>query len=316
MTPAIWLLVFVGPIVASLAIGAVLSPANSPVGKRVAQLAGPASATLPAAPNRQSIGRLLSDWAAPLVHFLDSGGAIDRLAWQAQVAWTPAELLVGALALGLGTAAAGWYTLPHPLGLLGIGATLLPFVWLQRKARQYRKALVQQLPDALLLIVNALKAGNGLLQALRIVSSQVGAPAGTEFGVVLSEINLGLSVDKAFQNLAMRADQVDVDLAVGAVLVQRETGGNLAEILIHLQDTLRDRARIMGEVQALTAQGRLSGLVLGLLPVGVALLFMLVNPAYLQPFLTDPRGRILLGTAVAGQLLGVWIIRRVVAIRY
>jgi tight adherence protein B len=109
---------------------------------------------------------------------------------------------------------------------------------------------------------------------------------------------------------------MELDLAVGAILVQRETGGNLAEILTNLQDTLRERARIEGEVHALTAQGRLSGWVLSLLPLGIGGLFTVVNPGYLLPFLADPRGRALaLGAGVA-QVLGILAIRRIVSVRY
>ncbi len=260
--------------------------------------------------------RRLSRHADPLVHALDPGRSLDRALWQAQIAWTPAEFVLMSLVVVLACGALGWLLLPRPFGVLAVLAGVLPWWRLKKKAAASRKALTGQLPDALLLIVNAIRAGHGMLQAIRIVSSQVIAPAGTEFGVVLSEINLGLSVDQAFLNLAGRADMVDVDLAVGAILVQRETGGNLAEILTHIQDTLRDRARIAGEVHALTAQGRLSGWVLAGLPVGVGALFSLIDPAYLQPFLLDPRGRAMLIAAATLQLVGILAIRKIVDVKY
>lgn len=311
---------FAATTAAVLAISQVLSPVGAQVASRIERLEGGASLPLIPAGGRvaarRGLLRALAAKADPLVHVLDSGHLLDRALWQAQIAWTPAEFALAALGLSLAAAALGWMLLPHPLGLLAMLAGTAPFFMLKRRVAFTRKQLTGQLPDALLLIVNALRAGHGLMQAIRIVAGQVVAPMGTEFGVVLSEINLGLSVDQAFLNLAGRADLVDVDLAVGAILVQRETGGNLSEILTHIQDTLRDRARIAGEVHALTAQGRLSGWVLGLLPVGVGLLFSLVNPAYLQPFFVDPRGRALMIGAATLQVLGILAIRKIVDVKY
>lgn len=305
---------FAGITLAALAIGQVLAPANA-VSARADRLMGPARAALPQATGTGGMRQLVRRLDL-LLRDLDLARALDRRLWQAGVPWTPAEFALASTGLAIGLGLVGMTLAGGLRGLvLGVGG-LLSFVLLRRKAAMNRRKFVDQLPDALLLVVNALKAGHGLQQALKIVSSQLVGPVGTEFGVVLAEINLGLSTEMAVGNLSDRVDQVEMDLAVDAILVQRATGGNLAEILTHLQDTLRDRARIAGEVNALTPQGRLSGWVLSVLPLGIGVLFMVINPGYLQPFLIDPRGRSLALGAVGAQLLGMLAIRKIVDVRY
>lgn len=251
----------------------------------------------------------------PLVRDRDGGRALERLLWMAGLPYTPAEFLASSGLCAAAGMAIGWLLL-GPIGMLGLLAGAVPYAVASRRAALNRKALVAQLPDALLLLVNALRSGHGLMQALKVVASQAPAPVRTEMAAVLDEINWGISVEQALKNLTARACLVEIDLAVGAILVQRETGGNLAEILTNLQDMLRDRARIAGEVHALTAQGRLSGWVLSLLPVGIGAIFTVVNPGYLLPFLQDPRGRSMALGAVVAQLLGVLAIRKIVAVKY
>jgi tight adherence protein B len=258
--------------------------------------------------------RRIAGHIEPLVREGDTR-ALERLLWQAGMPYSPAEFLVsGAIAAAVGLA------LGHLLfglpGLLGAFAGGLPYMTARRRAVANLCALSNQLPDALLLLVNALRSGHGLMQALRVVATQAPKPIGTEISALLDEINWGVAVETALTHMSGRIGLVDVDLAVGAILVQRETGGNLAEILTNLQETLRDRARVAGEVHALTAQGRLSGWVLSLLPVGVGGLFMLVNPSYLLPFFADPRGQSLLAGAGFAQLLGIFAIRRMIDVKY
>ena len=259
--------------------------------------------------------RRIAGFIEPAVRDLEAGKGLERLLWMAALAYTPSEFLVAGALVAAAGAAAAWLFL-GPLGLAGVLAGLVPLLIARRRAEANRKALVAQLPDALLLLVNALRSGHGLMQAMKVVASQAPAPVSTEMGAVLDEINWGLSVEAALRNMGARACLVEVDLAVGAILVQRETGGNLAEILTNLQDMLRDRARVAGEVHALTAQGRLSGWVLSLLPVGIGAAFSVVNPGYLLPFLLDPRGRTIAMGAALAQILGILAIRKIVSVKY
>ncbi len=281
-------------------------------GERLA--AGPSGPEVRAARGSWAL-RALAGKLEPLLREQEGGRALERLLWQAGLPYKPAEFLIGSGLLAVVGLALGWL-LFGAAGGLAAGAGGLPFLLVWRRAQANRRALVAQLPDALLLLTNALRSGHGLMQAIRVVASQAPAPISTEMAALLDEINWGLSVEQALSNLGTRAAVVELDLAIGAILVQRETGGNLAEILTNLQDTLRDRARIAGEVHALTAQGRLSGWVLSLLPLGVGGLFALISPGYLLPFLADPRGRALALGAGFAQVLGVLAMRRIIAVKY
>ncbi|MNT58945.1 Bacterial type II secretion system protein F domain protein [compost metagenome] len=149
-----------------------------------------------------------------------------------------------------------------------------------------------------------------------MVSRQMSAPISTEFGTAVAEINFGVPTETALRNLRDRIGTIDVDLMVQAMVIQRETGGNLSEILGNIHDTIRDRIRISGEVQALTAQGRLSGWVLSALPVGIGALFFLISPGYITGLFTDPRGQMLVAGAVVSEVLGVMLIMKIVDVRY
>lgn len=192
----------------------------------------------------------------------------------------------------------------------------MPLLVLKSRLNKIREELSRQLPDALMLLINALKAGNSFLSGLQVVARQLPAPLSTQLAITLSEVNMGLGVEEALLNLQDRVGTVEFELVVSAILVQRETGGNLAEILGNLDETMRDRIRIKGEIHALTAQGRLSGWVLSLLPTGVGFLFFLVNPRYILGLLIDPRGQLMVAGALVSQGIGVLVIRKVVDVRY
>jgi tight adherence protein B len=142
------------------------------------------------------------------------------------------------------------------------------------------------------------------------------APIGTAFGHTLQEINYGLPVDTALDRLQESFGGIDMALVTSAILVQRETGGNLAEILSNLHQTIRDRQTVQGEMRALTAQGRMSGWVLSLLPAGIGGLFFLLNRGYIMTLFTDPRGQLLVGGAVCLTVIGMLAIRKIVDVQY
>ncbi|MGE5707979.1 MAG: type II secretion system F family protein, partial [Bacteroidota bacterium] len=199
--------------------------------------------------------------------------------------------------------------------LFPIGASL-PWFQVEKKRRTFANAINDQLPNALMLIINGVKAGNSFLQALQIVASQMPPPISNQFAHTIQDINWGLTIEAALARLGERVGTVDMDLVVTAVLIQRETGGNLSEIFSNIHDTIRERIRMQGEVQALTAQGRLSGWVLSILPTGVGVLFYLFNPSYIMTLFTDPRGQWVAAAALISQVIGVIAIRRIVTIKF
>lgn len=197
------------------------------------------------------------------------------------------------------------------LGFIGFQ---LPQIWLGRRRAVRNAKLEKQLPDALTYIANSLKAGFGLLQSLDMASKQLEHPVSTELAQTVHETNVGSSAEEAFLALNERNESYDLDLVVTAILVQRSTGGNLAEILDTVAETMRERVRIKGEIETLTAQQKLTGLVIAGMPVGVAGLFLVVSPGYITVLFTDTIGQVMLGMAVVLETVGVLIIRRVLDI--
>lgn len=205
------------------------------------------------------------------------------------------------------------------LGLLGgviagAGGFIAPRMWLGRRRKERDKKLEAQLPDALTIMANSLKAGFGLLQSLSTAAEQTEHPLSTELAQTVHETNVGSSVEEAFLNLSERGANYDLDLVVTAILVQRSAGGNLSEILDTVTETMRERVRIRGEINTLTAQQRLTGIVIALLPVGVGGMFLLVSPDYMTALFTESIGQVMLGMAVVLQIVGVLVIGRILDI--
>jgi len=153
------------------------------------------------------------------------------------------------------------------------------------------------------------------MQTLDSAADELGEPFRTELLRTLRELELGVSIEAAFESLRERIEDEDFDLVVDAVLIQRRVGGNLAEVLTNISHTIRERIRIRGEVNALTGQARLSGWVLGLLPVGTGFLIYLADPEYLMPMLTNPMGIAALVMAGISELIGMMLIRRIANVR-
>jgi tight adherence protein B len=185
-------------------------------------------------------------------------------------------------------------------------------IW--KRKRRIRK-LVEQLPEVFDLMCQALKAGHSLASAIQLISQQMPDPIAGEFARVFHEQNLGLTVEDALTNMTKRVDQMDVRFFVTAVLIQRQTGGDLAEILEKISKVIRDRIQLFGMVRALTAEGRLSGWVLLLLPVLVFFGMMAVNPVYAAELTSTEHGHIMLGIAVAMDLMGMAMIKKIVSIK-
>jgi tight adherence protein B len=201
------------------------------------------------------------------------------------------------------------------LGLVaGLMAFMLPQMWITRRRKKRNKKLEEQLPEALMQVANSLRAGFGLLKALSLASEQLTHPISTELGQVVHETSVGSSTEEAFLALNERNASYDLDLVVTAISVQRSTGGNLAEILDTVAETMRERVRIRGEINTLTAQQRLTGIVIGLMPVGVGGMFFMLSPDYITPLFTEPLGRVMLGVGVFMEAVGIMIIQRILNI--
>lgn len=190
----------------------------------------------------------------------------------------------------------------------------LPILYLGIKKRRRQNAFTEQLPDVLTLLVGALRAGYGISQSLHVVVEQLPPPASTEFARVVRAIGLGLSAQQALSDMADRIGTDDADLVVTAINVQYEMGGNLAQTLEIIGETIRDRIRIKREIRVLTAQQRLSGYVLAVLPVVLAVLLFIMRPEYMSRLFEPGWVRLLPITAVVMMVAGFLVIRRILDI--
>lgn len=222
------------------------------------------------------------------------------------------------VALGLGALAAviGW-SLVGQLGAVGglVGGFLLPtLVRGQRRKRRAGK-ITDMLPDLLQTLAGGLRSGQTFMQTLDSAADELGEPFRTELLRTLRELELGVSLEEAFESLRARIEDEDFDLVVDAVLIQRRIGGNLAEVLTNISHTIRERIRIRGEVSALTGQARMSGWVLGLLPFGTAFLLFLTDHDYLTPLFTNRIGVMAIVVAIISEIIGMMIIRKIADVR-
>ena len=208
------------------------------------------------------------------------------------------------------------YVLSGGKALAGVtGAMLgyvLPRIFLDLKIRQRAKAFNLQLADALILVANSLRTGYSFLQAVELVAKEMAPPISMEFAKMLKEMNLGVTTEDAMNNLARRIDSNDLDLVVTSVLIQRQVGGNLAEVLDNIAGTIRERIKLKGEIKTLTAQGRVSGLIIGFMPFGLATVIYFVNPQYMGILFAHPLGHLMLGASALGMTIGFFWIRKIV----
>jgi tight adherence protein B len=206
--------------------------------------------------------------------------------------------------------------LRNPLLALIIGAVAGagPTVALRMAIKRRAEKLRDQLPDVLTIMASSLRAGHSFMQSLDTTAKEIPKPAATEFQRVVSEIRLGRATDEALEALATRVGSPDFLWAVLAVNIQREVGGNLAEILDNVADTLRERATMRRQVNVLTAEGRLSAWVLALLPMAIAVYMFVVNPEYIGLLVTTNLGRIMLGIALGLLVGGILWMRKIVDI--
>jgi tight adherence protein B len=191
---------------------------------------------------------------------------------------------------------------------------LLPSMYVTFAINRRVSNLNKQLPDALALLSNSIKAGFGLMQALDMASKETAHPLGTELKRTMADIHIGSGTEEALLNLAKRSGSDDLDIVITAMLIQQTTGGNLAEILDNVAHTMRERIRIRGEIKTLTSQQLLTGFVIGGLPFAMVVLFWLMNPDYMRPLFTTTIGYVMLAGAAVLEFFGVMLIRKILDI--
>ncbi|OHB77753.1 MAG: secretion protein [Planctomycetes bacterium RBG_16_64_10] len=244
-------------------------------------------------------------------------GNVRRLFQQADTTLSPTKFV--AISAGLGFAASSAFALAgiHPalIPLMAVLAALVPLAWLLLRRRKRLRTFAAQLPDALELMSRALRAGHSLASGFNLVAREMVNPIAKEFGRVFEEQNLGIPLDEALESMTERIPNLDLRFFATAVVLQRQTGGDLAEILDKISRLIRERFALWGQVQALTGEGRLSGAVLLALPPFLFVVVWRLNPDYIVPLFTDPLGKKMLIGGVVMQLLGALAIRKIVNIK-
>jgi len=199
--------------------------------------------------------------------------------------------------------------------IVSVLLTLSPVAWLLYRRKQRLRKFAAQLPEALELIARALRAGHSLAAGFSLVADEMSDPIGGEFSRTFEEQNLGVPLDEALEDLTMRVPNLDLKFFATAIILQRQTGGDLAEILDKIGYLIRERFKIWGQVQALTGEGRLSGVVLLALPPTLFAVVYRMNPDYLMLLFTDELGKKMLIGGIVMQLFGALVIRKIVNIR-
>jgi tight adherence protein B len=220
--------------------------------------------------------------------------------------------LLGCVGLLLGALLFGNPLISAVLGGVGAG---LPLLIVQRKRHTRMRLFSEQLPDALDLVRAALQAGHSFVAALLVVADEFPDPIAQEFRTLAEEIRLGLPMRDALYHLRDRVDDTNVPILVVGILIGQEVGGNLAEVLENITHTIRERFKLLRGVQVMTAQGRLSGGVLTILPIAVGLFMYFLNPTYFAPMLEKQTGLYMLGYSLASIVIGHLVIQRIVRIR-
>jgi tight adherence protein B len=225
-------------------------------------------------------------------------------------------VLFSATAAALGFLAAAMITVSLPLKLLfAFIAGALPFLHVMSKRRKRLKKFLQLLPDALDLMSRGLSAGHAFTEALHMVATEMPEPVASEFRKTYDEQNLGLSLKLALENLIQRVPVLDLRMCVTAIMIQRETGGNLSELLEKVAYTIRERFRIMEDLKTLTLSSRWSAWLLCGLPIFLAVYMSIMNPQYMEVMWRDPRGHTLLAIAAVMQALGMLLVQKIMKIK-
>ena len=242
--------------------------------------------------------------------------SLDRMLVQSGRDWSVARFLTYTLALpAVATLIALYFGLPLlPTFALAAFVALLPLGLVQRSRSRRIGVLEHQLPEAADLISRALRAGHSFPSSLGMVAEELANPLGGEFRITFDEISYGVSMNDALKNMVARVPVMDLRYFVIAVLIQREAGGNLSEILDNIAQIIRERMKLLSKVKVLSAEGRLSAWILGLLPFALSGVIMLINPGFFMGLVNDPAGVKMIGTSLVSMLMGIVWMRKIIRI--
>ena len=259
---------------------------------------------------READGRKILDRLTP--EFLNVSKAIE----QADANLQPGALVGAGLVIGTVMAVTAVLLVnPYVAPVAGLVGLAAPFIWLYYKKASRMKKFAGQLPEAMELVARALRAGHSLAAGMHVVAEEMPQPIAKEFGRVYEEQNLGIQLEDALRNMCERVPNLDLRFFTTSVAIQRQTGGDLAEILDRIGYVIRERYKILGQVKALTAEGRLSGIVLVALPIGLFMLMLWMKPDYISMLWTDPMGVKMSVMAIVLMLIGSYSIKKIIDIK-
>jgi len=244
--------------------------------------------------------------------------ALQSLLHQSGLGWTVSRLVLTCVACG--AVLLGIVVLLHQsmLAILIAGAAgaVAPVLYAVRKRRQRLGKVEQQLPDAIDLLNRALRSGHAFSSGLKMIGDEMPEPIASEFRIVHDEVNFGVSLQQALTNLSQRLPLTDLRYFIVSVLIQRDSGGNLTEVLGNLSRLIRERLKLAAKVKVLSSEGRLSAWILVIMPFALGTIMQLVNPDFMSPMWHDPIGTAIIKYMLALMLIGVFIMRKIIKIRY
>ncbi len=256
-------------------------------------------------------------WMDRVLARLRVAAEMRRVLAQADLPWTPGRVFSSSVLAWL----VALYAIELKGGTLGVSALLAlpaaaaPFLYVFRKRRRRFERFQEKLPEAIDLMVSALRAGNSTMGGLGIVASEAPEPVRREFRMCFDEQSYGVDLRAAMENLVSRVPLPDMRIITTAILIQKESGGNLAEVLDKTAHVIRDRFRLKDQIRVHSAQGRLTGWILSAMPLVMGVLLFLLNPKYIRMLLTHPTGHKLMAMAAVMNLLGLLVIRKIIKIK-
>lgn len=266
---------------------------------------------------RKNVALSSIPWMHRLLERIRPAADFRRVLDQADLPWTPGRVVLTALAVWL----AALYLIERRIGgfalpaLLSSPAAAAPFLYVFQKRKRRFRQFQEKLPDTIDLMVSALRAGNSTMGALGIVASEAPKPIRREFRICFDEQSYGVDMHAAMENLVKRVPLPDMRIITTAILIQKESGGNLAEVLDKTARVIRDRFRLRDQIRVHSAQGRLTGWILSAMPVALGVLLFLINPKYILILFTHPVGHKLMAAAAAMNIVGLLVIRKIIRIK-